>query len=757
MSLRRSRRAPVRLTLLAVVAAALPLSLGFTPVPVDTRAIPDGYCDELDASRCLLPFPNDRYTVEDESAATGRRVQLDIRATPRNAAGKPVDPTELNRNDGFSPGSPVLTFVPGLDLHQTWGTADEPHSEVGPFDPGPFTDPAGGYFDNRDHLADISRYLAPDAPIVIWDATDGERHAFWSELDTHPETGEDERLLILRPAVNFEEGHRYVVALRNLRDGAGEIIPTGEAFAALRDDALAAEPTTPRGQHYAEAVLPELDRAGVRADELFLAWDFTVASAENLAGRALSMRDEAFALLGDDTMGDLDIQGDAPEVTIDYVDTEDGNSAWVVHGAVTVPNFLTVENMPVDPSRMDRQGHDVPMQMAPGTRLFYDPTDGDDPVYGDGLPDVNPAMPTLEAPFTCAVPTTAVGEDGTVAEPAIPVLYGHGLLGQRIEGAYWSGGRHMLVNQNAMNCGVDWVGMAQHDLANVATILADGSNFPSLPDRAQQGFINFLYVGRAMVHPEGFAALPEFQDAAGKSVIDTRELFYDGNSQGAIMGGALTALSPDFTKAVLGVPGMNYSTLLNRSVDWEGSYGAVFNAAYPDVQDRQLAFALMQMLWDRGETNGYAHHVTDDPYPDTPRHQVLLQAGYGDFQVANVAAEVEARTLGARVLASSIPLRHWSVDPGFGLAPFSGAYRGSALVYFDIGALTPPNGNLAPQHIGADPHNSPRNDNLGGVQKRQFFDTGVVLDTRHGEYWWNRDCTRDGQPVPCPDGHTDAG
>jgi hypothetical protein len=38
------------------------------------------------------------------------------------------------------------------------------------------------------------------------------------------------------------------------------------------------------------------------------------------------------------------------------------------------------------------------------------------------------------------------------------------------------------------------------------------------------------------------------------------------------MGGALTALAPDFTKSVLGVPGMNYSTLLNRSVDWEGEF-----------------------------------------------------------------------------------------------------------------------------------------------------------------------------------------
>ena len=35
---------------------------------------------------------------------------------PRNVAGKPIDPTDWNRADGFSPGSLIVTYVPGLDL-----------------------------------------------------------------------------------------------------------------------------------------------------------------------------------------------------------------------------------------------------------------------------------------------------------------------------------------------------------------------------------------------------------------------------------------------------------------------------------------------------------------------------------------------------------------------------------------------------------------------------------------------------------------
>ena len=56
---------------------------------------------------------------------------------------------------------------------------------------------------------------------------------------------------------------------------------------------------------------------------------------------------------------------------------------------------------------------------------------------------------------------------------------------------------------------------------------------------------------------------------------------------------------------MLGVPGMNYSTLLNRSVDFD-TYSRIFEPAYPSPLDRQLIQSIVQMLWDRAESNGYA-------------------------------------------------------------------------------------------------------------------------------------------------------
>src|SRR3712207_1854103 len=63
----------------------------------------------------LLPFPDDRLTTADAKTDTGRRLDLQLLDMPRNIASRPIDPTDINRNDGFSPGTPILVDVPGID------------------------------------------------------------------------------------------------------------------------------------------------------------------------------------------------------------------------------------------------------------------------------------------------------------------------------------------------------------------------------------------------------------------------------------------------------------------------------------------------------------------------------------------------------------------------------------------------------------------------------------------------------------------
>src|SRR4051794_30734701 len=95
---------------LAALTAALT-----TAAPAAAQELPGAGCDPLDPAVCLQPWPNDFFTRSDASTPTGKRLNLQITAMPRNVAGVPIRPDEYNRNDGFGPGSPIHTYIPGMD------------------------------------------------------------------------------------------------------------------------------------------------------------------------------------------------------------------------------------------------------------------------------------------------------------------------------------------------------------------------------------------------------------------------------------------------------------------------------------------------------------------------------------------------------------------------------------------------------------------------------------------------------------------
>jgi hypothetical protein len=241
-----------------------------------------------------------------------------------------------------------------------------------------------------------------------------------------------------------------------------------------------------------------------------------------------------------------------------------------------------------------------------------------------------------------------------------------------------------------------------------------------MADRLQQGILNTLFLGRLMLHEDGLVSAPAFRTPEGAR-LDTSELAFDANSQGGIMGGAATAVAQDWTRAVLGVPGMNYSLLLRRSVDFD-TYAAILDPAYPDPVEQGLGISLIQMLWDRGENNGYAQHLTSDPYADTPEHQVLLNVAYGDHQVTMWSAEIMARTIGASVHEPALAEgRHPDTVPYWGLDPIDiYPFDGSAIIVWDSGAEVPPTVNRPPRD-GVDPHEDPRADAANREQKYAFL------------------------------------
>ena len=633
--------------------------------------IPQG-CEVLSDKNCLLPFPSDFHTRTDDATGTHKRINLPAGQLP-NIEGVTLDPTAWNQNDGWSPSTPILAYVPGLDPSKT-------------------ALPSEG---------DIEFSTTEQSATAIVDLTTGQLVPHWAEMDSRA-TSDADRLLILRPAASLIETHQFAVAFRNMIGADGAPIAAPITFQAIRDNNATGDARIADRQREFNVAFPKMAAAGVARQGLYLAWTFTVASPQSLAGRVLSMRDDAFGK----------IAGLAPSYKVDEVQTTDLEEGIgkVVRGTFQVPLYL------------DGNG-------APGSRMTFSPLNGQPLATGE-----------YTANFTCSLP-----EKGLENGEAVPVVYGHGLLGSADEAAS-SQVQHTAATNNAVYCATDTIGMAEGDVANAAAALSDISKFPSIPDRLQQGMLNTMFLARLLTNLNGLGAAPEFQTSSGANMLNNAEAYYDGNSQGAIVGGAVTAVSTEWTKAVLGVGGMNYSTLLNRSVDFD-EYFAIMRGAYPDPLEQQIIFGVLQMLWDRGETSGYVQHLTDRAYDRTPKHEVLMTVAFGDHQVATITADNIARTLRLPIYKPTLPD---DVEPMQGVATPQDDFfynldpirkfplEGSALYYWYDGTLAPPLGNITPTMSAAyqaqcqgaaaetdvkceDPHEMPRRQPQVIAQKKAFF------------------------------------
>jgi len=645
-------------TTTTIEAAPAPTRADVATIAIVQKALASGPagCDPLDTKRCLLPFPSNAYTQSDTATDTGLRVAMPAGALATNASGVAIDLSEWNRNDGFSPNTPLLAFLPGIDA-----TASK-----------------------LPKWTDIGASLADDATVVLIDTDTGERVPLWAELDAHAKD-EADRLLTIRPAISLPEGHTFTVGLRNMQTAAGRPIEPSTSFVVYRDNQTTGIDAIESRRPQMETGFAALTDAGVARSDLQLAWTFTVASTRNISERMLHIRDDALAALGDA----------APKYTITAVNpNSDDNIALQIEGTYTVPNYLTFDG-------------------SPGNSFYY----SSDAV--DSLPEQNG---TLQSPFVCNISVATM--NGT--EPAHLVEYGHGLLGDEKE-IDAGNVRSMSNEHNVVHCATKWAGMSEDDIGNAVATLGEFGNFDSMADRLQQGVLNQIFLGRLMTRAGGLGDDPNFQRSDGTPLIDTIHLDYDGNSQGGIMGAMLAAVSPDIERAVLGVTGINYSLLLPRSVDFD-TYEAIFEPAYPNDLERLLILGVTQMLWDRGEGAGYVQHLTANPYPGTKAKTVLLHVAFGDHQVSELSALVEARTIGATIHQPVAAAGRWQeVEPGWGLEATVYPSKGSAIVIWDSGMEPIPFENLAPRD-GGDPHEDPRADPDVRTQKASFLFDDTLID-----------------------------
>ncbi|UJR79495.1 hypothetical protein [Sandaracinus amylolyticus] len=562
-----------------VVRCALLVALCSCSNDPDPYVVPEG-CNPLAADwDCMLPFPSDRFLVDDPSLPSGHRVDLPLAA--RVPFGdEPLDAFADRAIDGFSPSTPILAYFPvALDAEPLvrW---DE----------------------------DVTATQRGEGPTVIVDTTNGELVPHFAELDAS--SGDPlRRALILRPLVRLAPETRYVVGLRDLIDEDGAPAPTPEGFRRLRDG----EENEGELARYEAEIFPVLEDAGLARETLQLAWDFTTASEERLTGDMLAARAIAIDAL----------EAAPPAVRVIRV----------------VEGDALAENLRASTARQIEIEVDAP-------RIVASATAGEGYLLRDEAGAVR-TEGTVTFAATVIVPKS-VAEAGT---PARLLQYGHGFFGSRAE---MTGG---YVDDFAQEHGfvamaADWWGMMFEDRNEVAGDLAAARPRELLAfiERTHQGMVNFIVLAGAA---EVIAALPELAASeGGGSLVDPSEVFFWGNSQGHILGGVYTAISPHVRHSVLGVGGANFSMIMFRSRAFAALRALLeLNLAGP-LETQQVAVLLQHWL-DRIDPLSYARFVQREPLEGAPAKQVLLHTGPGDEAVTHLAAELHARELGIPLLTPS--------------------------------------------------------------------------------------------------------
>jgi hypothetical protein len=302
-------------------------------------------CNPLGGVNCMTPWPSALYEVEDSSTATGMRLAIPEGTLPTNIDGEAIDPTRLNRRDGFSASAPIITaFESGID---------------------------GSNLIDFQHYADS---LTDASPTVIIDMETGERVAHFAELDARAADRPASQALYMRPAARLKGSHRYAVGIRKslkARDGSDLVIPIG--FQKILDGSDSGHELLEKMRPRYDAIFSAFEGAGIQRTDLVVAWDFTTASDASMQRDILHARDTALTMIGD-TAANITFTVDKKEAH------SDSRIAWRIEGTFEAPLFLTQNGI-----------------NAPGTVIARDPASHLPVVQG-----------MYEAPFVAIIPECAL-------------------------------------------------------------------------------------------------------------------------------------------------------------------------------------------------------------------------------------------------------------------------------------------------------------------------------------------------------------
>jgi len=279
-------------------------------------------CDNINPLHCMFPFPSSVFLSEDSTTVTGYRVNYTKTTVPGSGTFRQVEIPGLNRLDGMSPSTQILTAF------------DE--------------DPALTGVANQ---STIEKSLIAAHATILVNLDTGERLPHWVELDFRTDN-KGPTILYIRTTRGLDHNTAYGVGISGLTNSTGGLISPSLAFKALIEGDYTNAPDVELRAASFDNLFVSLESHGYEREELQEAWEFHTASTESIVGGMLHMREDALTRLGDDGIG------------CNVTSTEDnyGNDNMTfrrVRGTITTPQYLLNPDEP--PSLMSRDSNGTPL------------------------------------------------------------------------------------------------------------------------------------------------------------------------------------------------------------------------------------------------------------------------------------------------------------------------------------------------------------------------------------------------------------
>jgi len=572
----------------------------------------------------FFPYPSVHLMAEDAASVTGWRVSIPAHVLPIAENGTPMPVEKFNRLDGFSPNTPMLVFFENVTI-----------------------DP-----DTLPGMTRIGESTAPDSPVQIIDLETGDRLPLLAETDAHPNAVTlGKQTLIVRPQKIMRWAAHYAVVLTTgVRDAAGQAVPVPQNFGALVSGRKIPPSLQPFEEHYA-ALFARLGELGIDMADVVLAWDFWTGShAVTHAQLDYIMDKTREALPADpDFLPTYDI------VESRYLDSDldpDINPLIWRHMELTfkMKTFVNAEGVfELDENGMPReQGEDDFILLVHLPPSIHDAAAGTVPV----------------------------------------IVFGHGMLGSPHDYLVREGDQLRALEASdryrAIYAAPEFRGMSVRDQLDAVTAATDFGKFHYITEDLHMGIANFAAVGR--MFKTRFRDDPFFLASDGSgSLVDTDRIYYFGISLGGHEGGVATAVSDIFRYSVLQVGGCPWTLMLERSSNWN-KYDIIITTWVRDPVDRQMLYAVSQMLWDPVDPCTHCE--------DLALKSVLLQESVGDAQVPNIATEFWARSMGIPLVQPTDRHPPFMDQVDAPLGPDGSAlFMYNGLYYEDCG-VAPPDENL---------------------------------------------------------------